>query len=683
MLDKTSLRIGALALCLSFGQLMTAATIRFDRNSTAGLPVGDWFSLEILGSDFADGSAGGGLDLSWNPDVLAVSTLDDVDLLFSGDKFVFDKGALSNAAGTLSKLSTVSFSGITDTAFKIARITFTAIAAGSSLIELDLGTFTAGGLNEWTRGDSTIIPDVAFEPASATVVSAIPVPAALYTAFYNYCITQYPNPVDQANQCPSPLADTLDTWRDYLRHVWWLKAAQGPDQLRQRMTFALSQILVVSDKSADLSDTVFGLASYYDVLSKQAFGNYRDVLEEVALHPVMGLYLSMLRHEKADPERNIRSAENFVRELLQLFSIGVHQLNPDGTLALGAFGEPIPTYDQTTIQEFARAFTGWNFANVSWDEWRGHANRTLKMVPVAQYHDTQPKLLLQNVLLPGGQTAQQDLDAALDNVFNHPNVGPFLASQLIKRFTTSNPSRAYVGRVAAVFNNNGSGVRGDLGAVLRAIVRDQEARQGTAVVPAFCKLRESVLRMTQVFRAFNARPIAGGDWDVPPTVSVFNTPSSRGIRGLDQDIGENVLGAPSVFNFFRPDYSPPGPVAAAGLTAPEFQLWTENTVMAATNLLNFHIQDAQSGGDWTSLNLAAEVALATQPASLLDRLDLLLTNGAMSPGLRQTLLTQLANSAYPNTPEGKLGKVRDAVSLIVNSPDYLIQKQEYGHHGWL
>lgn len=497
---------------------------------------------------------------------------------------------------------------------------------------------------------------------------------SMYTAFYNYCLTQYPDPKDRANNCPSPLADTLDTWRDYFRHVWWKRAVQDPDQLRQRMSFALSQILVVSDKSADLSDTVFGLASYYDVLGRYAFGNYRDLLEEVALHPVMGLYLSMVRNEKADPARNIRPDENFARELLQLFGIGVHQLNPDGTLARDAFGEPIPSYDQTTIQEFARAFTGWNFANVSWDEWRGNANRTLKMVPVALYHDTQPKLLLQNVLVPGGQSAQQDLDAALDNVFNHPNVGPFLASQLIKRFTTSNPSPAYVGRVAAVFNNNGSGVRGDLGAVLRAILLDQEARRGTAAVPAFGKLREPLLRMTQLFRAFNARPIAGGDWDIPPTVTVFNTPSSRGIRGIDNDIGANVLGAPSVFNFFRPDYAPPGPVAAGGLTAPEFQLWTENSVMAATNLLNFHIQDAQSGGDWTYLNLTAEVALATQPASLLDRLDLLLTHGAMSPALRQSLLTQLANPAYPNNAEGRLGKVRDAISLIVNSPDYLVQK---------
>lgn len=492
---------------------------------------------------------------------------------------------------------------------------------------------------------------------------------SMYTNYYNYCLTQLP-----VDQCPTPLAETLDTWRDYFRHVWWLQAVQGQDQLRQRMAFALSQILVVSDKSPNLSDTSFGLASYYDVLSTHAFGNYRDLLEEVALHPVMGLYLSMLRNEKADPERNIRPDENFARELLQLFTIGVHELNVDGSLKRNALGEPIPTYDQTTIQEFARAFTGWNFANIPWDEWRGNGNRTVKMVAVAAYHDTEPKLLLNNTLVPGGRTAQQDLDAALDNVFQHPNVGPFLASQLIKRFTTSNPSPAYVGRVAAVFNNNGQGVRGDLGAVLRAVLLDREARDGTAAVPAFGKLREPVLRMTQLFRAFGARPVPGGDWDVAPTVAVFNTPSNRGLRGLDADLGQNVLSSPTVFNFYPPDFAPAGPVAAAQLVAPEFQLWTENAVMAGANLLNFHVQDAESGGYWTALNLTAELALVSQPANLVNRLDLLLTGGAMSTSLRQALLTRLSDPTYSNDDYGRSGKVRDAISLIVNSPEQLVQK---------
>ena len=495
---------------------------------------------------------------------------------------------------------------------------------------------------------------------------------SMYTDYYNWCINQQP-PV-RADECPTPIAEIVDTWRDYFRHVWWLNSVQGSDQLRQRMAFALSQILVVSDKSADLSDTQFGMASYYDVLSKYAFGNYLDLLKEVTQHPVMGLYLSMLRNAKADPERNIRPDENFARELQQLFTIGVYELNLDGSLKLDSSGQPISTYDQATIQGFSRAFTGWNFSNVPWDEYAGNGNRTTKMVPVAAYHDTDAKTLLRDVTLPAGQTALQDLDGALDNVFNHPNVGPFLAKQLIKRFTTSNPTPAYVARVATVFNDNGRGVRGDLSAVLRAILLDAEARDGTAAVPTFGKVREPLLRITQLFRAFKAKPIAGGDYDVGPTVVVFNSAGDQALRSIDGENGQNVLGAPSVFNFFRPDYAPAGAVATAGLTAPELQLWTENTIMASTNMLNAHVQDAQTGGERTYLDLTTELALVTQPTKLVDRLDLLLTNGSMSASLRETLLTHLADPSFPNTSDGRQGKLRDAISLVINSPEYLVQK---------
>jgi uncharacterized protein (DUF1800 family) len=394
---------------------------------------------------------------------------------------------------------------------------------------------------------SAWLDDQLVKPRSAYLTQA----RSMYTAYYNWCINQQP-PV-RADECPTPIAEIVDTWRDYFRHVWWLNSVQGSDQLRQRMAFALSQILVVSDKSADLSDTKFGMASYYDVLSKNAFGNYRDLLKEVTLHPVMGLYLSMLRNAKADPDRNIRPDENFARELQQLFTIGVYELNLDGSLKLDGFGQPISTYDQATIQAFARALTGWNFSNIPWDEYAGNGNRTVKMVPVAAYHDTEAKTLLRDVTLPAGQTAQQDLDGALDNVFNHPNVGPFLAKQLIKRFTTSNPSRAYVARVATVFNDNGRGVRGDLSAVLRAILLDAEARDGTAAVPSFGKVREPILRITQLFRAFKAKPIAGGAYDVAPTVAVFNSAGNQSLRSIDEENGQNVLGAPSVFNFYRPE----------------------------------------------------------------------------------------------------------------------------------
>ncbi len=516
----------------------------------------------------------------------------------------------------------------------------------------------------------------------------LPKSRAIYQAYYAACVAN-PPPQDvyrqppQAWDCPETevrsLNEIVDTYHDYFRFVWWENAIEAPDQLRQRVAFALSQILVVSSQSADLSDSGFGLAAYYDVLLRHAFGNYRDLLEEVTLHPVMGLYLSMARNEKADPSRNIRPDENYARELMQLFTIGVHELNLDGTPILDGQGVPIPSYSQAIIQAFARTFTGWNFANLNWWDWPGDADKTVAMVAWEEYHDTEPKTLLNGVTLPGSQAALVDLRAALDNVFNHSNVGPFLASQLIKRLTTSNPSPAYVARVAAVFNDNGNGVRGDLRAVVRAILLDHEARNGVAQRPEFGKLREPVLRLSHLFRAFDAVPRPQSDWDLPPAVSAYSSPAQWNIRDVHNVAGQNVLHAPSVFNFFRPDYAPPGPIANAGLVGPEFQLASENFVVAMTNLLNFHVQDVEPGEYqyWSYLQLDDELALVDQPNRLLDRLDLLLTNGTMSNTLRDRILNHLQDPSFDFEADkavADLGRVRDAISLIINSPEYLVQK---------
>jgi uncharacterized protein (DUF1800 family) len=571
-----------------------------------------------------------------------------------------------NGDGVVNGFDVIILQGYIGKAPGPGAVTITAAKAARFLAQTTFGPTTTEITNLQTLNDYNAWLDQQFAKPRSTF---LPQARSMYVSYRDYCIATRP-----ATECPSPIAEIVDTGNDYFRHQWWRNTVLGADQLRQRMALALSEILVISDKSPDLSDSTFGLSSYYDLLSTHAFGNYRVLLEEVTLHPVMGMYLSMLRNEKADPVRNIRPDENFARELQQLFTIGVHELRIDGTVVTDGVGDPVPTYDQSTIQAFARAFTGWNFANVGWYDYAGNGDRTLKMVPVAEFHDTDPKAVLSGVTLPGGQTPLQDLKAALDNVFNHPNVGPFLAKQLIKRFTTSNPSPAYVARVAGVFNNNGSGVRGDLKAVLRAILLDQEARDGVTARPTFGKLREPVLRVTQVFRAFNAQPIAGGDWDVAPSVSVFNSPYGSGLRRIDQDVGESALGSPSVFNFFRPDYSPAGPAGTAGLTGPEFQLWTENTVMALTNMLNFHVRYDDPSRDWTYLNLSAEQALAASSANLINHLDLLLTNGSMSAALRSTLTTHLADSSFPNDAAGRLEKVRDAITLVVNSPEYLVQK---------
>jgi uncharacterized protein (DUF1800 family) len=393
----------------------------------------------------------------------------------------------------------------------------------------------------------------------------------------------------------------------------------------------------------------------------------------------MGLYLNMAGNQKADPDLNIRPDENYAREVLQLFSIGVHKLNQNGTPILDGTGKPIPTYGQSEVREFARVFTGWNLANKAWYDWWGMGDRTLPMQAFPEYHDTGSKTLLNGNTIPGGLTPRQDITAALNNIFNHPNVGPFIGRQLIQRLTTSNPSPDYVYRVAAAFNNNGAGVRGDMKAVVKAILLDPEARAGTAKQPNFGKLREPLIRMTHLFRAFGGKAVQNGwgAWGVSPNDTTFNSPGSwSGLGSFEQDVGQNVLRSPSVFNFFAPDHSPVGPVRESGLVAPEFQIATANNVMGLSNTINFHIQDTDWDTErrWTYLDLSPEVSLANNPDALLGHLNTLLTGGEMSPALRSIIKDHLINGGFTNDASGQLSKARDAISLILNSPEYLIQK---------
>jgi uncharacterized protein (DUF1800 family) len=502
----------------------------------------------------------------------------------------------------------------------------------------------------------------------------------IYSAGYEYCRTQpYEGcPELSLTEVSTPGVDgLLDTHYDFHRNVWWKNVVEGGDQLRQRVAFALSEILVVSDVPGDLENSAFGVADYYDTLTRHAFGNYRQLLEAVTRLPVMGIYLSLVRSSKADPERNIRPDENFAREVLQLFSIGVHRLNLDGTPMLDGSGNPIPNYGQAEVQEFARAFTGWKFADVLWDDWYAISDRTKPMQADAAHHDPGAKRLLGGVVVPAGQTAEQDLTAALDNIFSHPNLGPFIGRQLIQRLTTSNPSPAYVARVAAAFNDNGTGVRGDLKAVVKAILLDSEARSGIVSQPHFGKLREPLLRVSHVFRAFKAKPVAGATWGVPPTIAVYHSPGVwSGIEHFEQDIGQNVLRSPSVFNFFFPDHAPVGPVRDRGLVAPEFQIATETNVMGLSNTVNFHVQDAdlQTPRLWSYLDLSHETSLVADPDALLTHLDTVLTGGGLSAGVRQIIKEHLSSSSFPDTAKGRLAKAKDAISLILDSPDYLIQK---------
>ncbi|MEM7081925.1 MAG: DUF1800 family protein [Pseudomonadota bacterium] len=460
--------------------------------------------------------------------------------------------------------------------------------------------------------------------------------------------------------------------------AWWQIVIENDDQLRQRVAFALSQILVVGDSSDLIAGSQYGMASYYDMLASHAFGNYRDLLEDVTLHPIMGIFLSMVRNQRPNPALNIRPDENYARELLQLFTIGVHELNLDGTKVLDGEGNPIATYDQTDIENLARVFTGWNFERIGWTEWFGFSDRTKPMEPWEVYHDTDEKTLLNGVVLPAGQDTQTDLDGALDNVFMHPNVGPFIGRQLIQRLVTSNPTPGYVERVASAFNDNGAGVRGDLGAVVRAILLDPEARLGHTYLPdSYGKLREPLLRLSHLRRSMSSIPrqlIGNFFTGVECGEPAYNVYYSQ-FGSMIQNLGQQALRSPSVFNFYQPDYSPPGLVREAGLVAPEFQLFVASIAQSTGKIIAF---EAQNNGFWgpgsMELDMTIPIGLAADPNVLLDYYDTILMGGSMSIGMRDTLMQHMTDASLPADSSLNETRARDALMLIVMSPEYLIQR---------
>ncbi len=480
-----------------------------------------------------------------------------------------------------------------------------------------------------------------------------------------------------------------DSWEfAFPRHqIWWETALHGEDQLRQRVAFALSEILVISDSDGlGLNDFQSAVASYYDVLIKNAFGNYRDLLEEVTLHPAMGDFLSLSRNRKSNAEEGVRPDENYAREVLQLFSIGVHELNLDGSEKLDEKGKTIPTYNQKTIEEFAKIFTGWNYSDVDWYEYFGNADHSTPLVAVEEYHDTSAKKLLGGDISPSGQSAQDDLTFALDSIFNHPNIAPFISKQLIQRLVTSNPSPAYVERIATIFNNNGENIKGDLAAVVTAILLDDEALSKNKP-DEFGKLREPLLRISHLWRAFDMQKSikTGHYWEPEKTCGQGNYPYYifwTAITNFGKHTAQSPLGAKSVFNFFRPDFSPNGVLNDQGLVAPEFQTINENTLTSTTNLLHYmltffsdnKISTPQLEG-FSKLNLSKETELAKNTDKLLDHLSLILLNNEMSDSLREILKDHLnLKDGYKYADNANLEKAREAIMLIISSPEYLIQR---------
>ena len=441
--------------------------------------------------------------------------------------------------------------------------------------------------------------------------------------------------------------------------IWYRNSLYGNDQLRQRVAFALSEILVVSQLGV-LDELPYALASYYDLLARNAFGNYRDLLEEVTLHPAMGVYLSMLGNEKPDAALNIRPDENYARELMQLFSIGLVQLNPDGSQVLDDQGIPEPTYNQAIIEGFAHVYTGWHFAGAARFEEAAPnlINQAIAMQLYPAFHDTSEKLVLDGATIPSGQTGDQDLAAALDNIFNHPNVGPFVAIRLIQRLVTSNPSPGYIQRVASVFDDNGAGVRGDLGAVVKSLLLDDEARPAIPM-ELDGKIKEPLLRLTQLWRAYNATSASGR---FPFGIGAFF-------------FGQGPLQSPSVFNFFSPFYAPPGEIRNSSLVAPELGIATEFQNTMVTNYmfyqaLAFTSETPDLEPDTVFINNDDEIAIADDTDALVDMVAGKLLAGEIS----QTLSDEIKGMVNRiDTTEAAI-RVGEVIYFIASSPEYAYQR---------
>jgi uncharacterized protein (DUF1800 family) len=463
--------------------------------------------------------------------------------------------------------------------------------------------------------------------------------------------------------------------------AWWKLALNAPDQLRQRVAFALSEILVVSDVNGTLFNNPRAMANYYDILVRGASGNFRKILEEVTLSPVMGVYLSSLRNAKAtyDTKGALLTSpdENYAREIMQLFTIGLNQLQPDGTLKLDPTGLPIPTYDNTTITQMARIFTGLGFTGDTTvaNNFRGSAtNYVAPMVFYPTFHEDGLKTIFNSIRVPANQGAVADLKQTLDALFNHANTGPFISRQLIQRLVTSNPSPGYVYRVAQVFANNGSGERGDIGAVVRAILTDYEARSNSvAATASFGKLKEPLLRATAVLRSYGADANVG-------RLAIFNPESN---------LAQAALRATTVFNFFEPNFVMPGLLATSGLYAPEYQVITDTTAISIPNQLWNFIYATRSGtlGGAATVNSAettvgfnwsnATLLLARTPQALVDQFNLVLAGGALPKSITDrivTAITAMPTSTTSTPTTNDLERVRSAFYLTVSVPQGAIQK---------
>ncbi|MDZ7921291.1 DUF1800 domain-containing protein [Rhodoferax sp.] len=489
----------------------------------------------------------------------------------------------------------------------------------------------------------------------------------------------------------------IDNTTRYFDHFYpgdymvWNQLMTAPDAVRKRLALALSEFFVVSLTGLDFAWRSHAMAHYWDTLARYALGNFRELLEEVTLNPAMGHYLNTKGNQKENAATGRVPDENYAREVMQLFTIGLVQLNPDGSEKTGANGQRLETYTQSDVTHLARVFTGYDFDQrnnvvTPFDpEGKRKVGNTnfarQRMLFTPNRHSEQAVRFL-GITIPAKTSGGDALKVALDTLFQHPNVGPFFGKQMIQRLVTSNPSPAYVARVAAAFADNGAGVRGDLRAVFAAILLDDEARSPAGLTdPRFGRLREPMLRLVQWGRTFGITS-AQGSWKIGD----LSNPATQ--------LGQSPLRSPSVFNFFRPGYVPPATqMAAAGVSAPEFQIVTESSVAGYINYLQgvvrngIHVNDpdlpnnvnnskSPKNGFDIKASYNAELALAPDAKALVARLNLLLCAGQLPAALQARMVTAL--NATPITaaspPDKRLDRVAAAVLLTMAAPQYLVQK---------
>ena len=538
----------------------------------------------------------------------------------------------------------------------------------------DVENLTENGIESWIDEQLTI------EAEYLTV----PTIEKIFTAYFA-CMDEF------GIECP--LLFNLDA--RYFRYSWSHNMRYGQDLLRQRVAMALSEIVVISDKSM-LNQAPHALANFYDLLSRNSFGNYKDILTETTLHPAMGFYLSHINNPKTFPDLNIRPDENYAREIMQLFSIGLYELNQDGSRKTDVnTGLWIPTYDNEDIQGLAKVFTG-----LSGSKWaddndtspvefgRPYNNYSLidPMIMYPFWHEPGEKTILGNYTIPDGQTGMEDINDAIDHLFNHDNVGPFLAVRLIQRLVKSNPSPQYISRVAGVFADNGNGIRGDLGAMTKAILLDDEALEcywTTDIRNGM--LRAPILRLTQMLKGLKAEAPNGIFWN---SASFFEIQA-----------GQHPMGAPTVFNFYSPDYVPDSEFAYENLVGPEFQILNSSTSSNYVNYMmlallgdyfNARFQDLPNYDplpnilnepsfiEWVPDNEAYAavlsdpflIELASNPEEWVDYLDITIANGLLSDQTKERIIDSMKKTDILDPMSSALY----GVFLVMINPEFVIMK---------